>query len=207
MDKHVFVAATNNAGKLKEIRDILAAAGFGCISMAEAGLALEPEEAGATFSANALIKARAVCAACGQPAIADDSGLCVEALGGRPGIFSARYAGEDKDSEANVNKLLAELEGLPFSRRRARFVAAVCAVFPDGKEICAHGWCEGFIGPERRGAGGFGYDPVFWQKGNHSFAELSETRKNQISHRGRALRKLMFKLVAGCRLPVARKDV
>lgn len=191
----MFVAATNNAGKLKEINTLLAAAGYGCISMAEAGLTLEPEETGGTFLENALIKAKAICAACGRPAIADDSGLCVEALGGRPGIFSARYAGGQQDSEANIDKLLAELKGLAPSRRRARFVSAVCAVFPNSDEVLsAHGWCEGFIGPERRGAGGFGYDPVFWQKGNHSFAELPEAKKNRISHRGRALRKLVFKL-------------
>ncbi len=194
MDKRVFVAATNNPGKLREIRDILQSSHCDCISLQEAGLAVDVEETGSTFAQNAYLKAKAVYALCGRPVIADDSGLCVDALGGAPGVRTARYAGETCDSDANIDKLLGALEGVPLEKRTARFVSAVCAILDNETCYITHGVCEGFIGPERRGKNGFGYDPVFWQMGNHSFGELSETRKNEISHRARAIRKLAFSL-------------
>jgi XTP/dITP diphosphohydrolase len=188
-----FIAATNNAGKLEELRDILRGAGWGCLSLGEVGIDIEIEETGATFLENARIKARAVGRLSGMPVIADDSGLCVYALGGEPGLRSARYAGERGD-EANIDKLLGRLKGVPGRERGARFIAALCAVLPGGIEVTAMGWCDGFIGPFRRGTGGFGYDPVFWTRGNRSFAELPQAVKNGIGHRGRAARKLAFKL-------------
>lgn len=194
MADKIFVIATNNPGKLAEIRDILSASGCGCVSLKEAGIDIDVDETGSTFAQNAYIKAKAIYDVCRKPVIADDSGLCVFCLNGEPGVRTARYAGESRDNEANIGKLLGSLEGVPLTERGARFVSAVCAVIDDKTEIMAQGWCEGYIGTERRGVGGFGYDPVFWLKGNHSFSEISEDRKNKISHRGRALRKLAFKL-------------
>lgn len=194
MEKLTFVAATNNEGKLREIREILGRAGFGCVSLREAGLAADPAETGSTFAENAEIKARAVQALCGLPVLADDSGLCVDALGGAPGVHTARYAGEPADSERNIDKLLAALAGVEHAQRSARFVSAVCALLPDGRKVTARGTVEGYIGEARVGAGGFGYDPIFLLPCEVGFAELSEERKNAISHRGRAIRKLAFKL-------------
>ncbi len=189
-----FVAATNNPGKLHEIREILKLVGCDCVSLAEAGLDISVEETGATFLQNAELKARAVYALCGRPVLADDSGLCVDALGGEPGVHTARYAGDDHDSEANIDKLLGNLRDVPPKARSARFISVVYAILADGTAVTGRGWCEGFIGPERRGSGGFGYDPVFWFRGNRSMAELSDNKKNEISHRARAIRKLAFKL-------------
>ena len=150
------------------------------------------EEAGATFEENALIKARAVATFTGMRALADDSGLQVDYLGGEPGIHSARYAGEDGKYEANNRKLLAALEGVPLERRRARFVCWAALVSPDGTERTVEGIIEGTILEQPRGPGGFGYDPVFVPEGmERTMAELSEAEKNAISHRTRALRKLI----------------
>lgn len=189
-----FVAATNNPGKLAEIREILESAGCGCVSLREAGVECEVEETGKTFAANAALKARAVYAACGRPTLADDSGLCVDALGGEPGVRTARYAGEPQDSERNIDKLLAALEGVQVEDRSARFVSAVCAVLPGGETVTATGVVEGFIGSERIGEGGFGYDPIFRLPNGIGLAELTDEQKNRLSHRGRAIRKLAFKL-------------
>lgn len=194
MEKLTFVAATNNAGKLREMQALLQSAGCGCISLAQAGVDADAEETGATFAENARIKAKAVFALCGRPVIADDSGLCVDALDGGPGVHTARFAGEERDSEANIDKLLRCLKDVPLAGRTARFVSAVHAIVDDKTEYTAVGACEGYIGTERRGRGGFGYDPVFWQKGNRSMAEMPEERKNQVSHRARAIKKLAFKL-------------
>jgi non-canonical purine NTP pyrophosphatase, rdgB/HAM1 family len=201
-DNKTFVAATNNAGKLKEIRNILKSAGFECISLKEAGIDVDVDETGATFAQNAYIKAKTIYDICGLPVIADDSGLCVDYLGGEPGIYTARYAGPEHDDDANIDKLLGKLVGLPSEQRGARFVSAVCAVLSDTETVTALGWCEGYIGTERRGSGGFGYDPVFWLKGNRSFSEISEKHKDDISHRGRAIRKLAFMLrgIKRCRM-------
>lgn len=195
MEKLRFVAATNNPGKLREIREILASIGAECLSLKEAGIVCDAEETGKTFAQNAYIKAKAVFDLCGLPTIADDSGLCVDALDGGPGVYTARYAGPECDSEKNIDKLLGALDGLKeTSERRARFVSAVCALFPDGRTVRACGVVEGYIGFERLGGGGFGYDPIFRLPDDIGFAELTEERKNAISHRGRAIRKLAFKL-------------
>lgn len=185
----VFVAATGNAHKLQEIARILAPLGHTVLSQREVGVDLAPEETGATFEENARIKAEAVCKAAGRPAVADDSGLCVDALSGAPGIYSARYAGERAEDDDRISKLLAALSGVPMERRTARFVCAVCCLFPDGREIAVRGECEGRIAWAKDGAGGFGYDPVFIEASTgKTFAVLSAGEKDALSHRGRALR-------------------
>ncbi|MDO4566785.1 MAG: RdgB/HAM1 family non-canonical purine NTP pyrophosphatase [Oscillospiraceae bacterium] len=194
--KYDFIIATNNEHKLGEIRAVLSSVGCGARSLRESGIEADPEENGATFSRNARIKAEAVFKAAGGrfAVLADDSGLCVDFLGGRPGVHTARYAGEHGDSEKNMDKLLAELKDVPQNERSARFVSCVCALLPSGEELRATGFVEGYIGFEREGAGGFGYDPVFRLPNKVGIATLSDERKNAISHRGRALRKLAFKL-------------
>ncbi len=189
-----FIAATNNAHKLREIQEILASVGCECVGAADAGVNVEPVEDGATFAENAYIKAKAFVNASLQPAVADDSGLCVDALDGAPGLFTARFAGEGCTNEQNIDKLLTALADVPMGKRQARFISSVCALFPDGRRVCAVGVVEGYIGFERQGEGGFGYDPIFRLPNNMPIAMLSESAKNAISHRGRALRKLAFKL-------------
>ncbi|MBR6575234.1 MAG: RdgB/HAM1 family non-canonical purine NTP pyrophosphatase [Clostridia bacterium] len=181
-----YVIATNNAHKLQEIRDILETDRRRFISMKEAGIATDPEETGTTFEENALIKARAACAASGLPALADDSGLEVDALNGEPGIRSARYCqGSDQD---RVDFLLSKLENVPAEQRGAQFVSAIACVWPDGTEFAIRGICRGEILTENHGTGGFGYDPVFWvPEEKESFSSMPQERKNQISHRANAL--------------------
>ena len=196
-------AATGNAGKLKELRRILEAQGHQVKSQRELGLDLDPEETGSTFAENALIKARAICEACGLPTLADDSGLAVEALGGAPGVYSARYCGVHGNDEANNAKLLAALAGVPAERRGAKFVSAVCFYLPGGRHITFHGECPGRVIFEGRGQNGFGYDPLFVpeQVGlaggatrenteGRTYAELEAFEKDAISHRGAAMRLL-----------------
>ncbi len=184
-DMKTLVAATGNTHKLKEIRAIFS--GHTVLSEREAGFFGEPEETGATFLENALIKARAVCEATGLPALADDSGLCVQALGGAPGVRSARYSGGG-DAE-NRTLLLKNLQGV--CDRRARFCCAVALVFPDGRTLTAEGETAGTIAREERGEGGFGYDSLFVSDDlGKTFAEASEQEKNAVSHRGRALKAL-----------------
>lgn len=183
------VAATNNSGKLREMREILSPLGFEIISMHDADIYAEVEETGDTFAENSLIKARAVSLLCDYPVIADDSGLCVDALNGRPGVYSARYAGENASDAQRLDKLLDELEGV--ENRKARFVSAVAFVGVDGKELTATGTVEGSILYKPVGENGFGYDPVFYcDEIQKSFAEAGEDEKNKCSHRGRALRRL-----------------
>lgn len=185
------VLATGNPGKLREFRRLLEPLGLTVLSQAEAGFDGEIDESGSSFRENAEIKARAVCEKCGLPAVADDSGLCVDALGGRPGIFSARYAeGSDDD---RIDKILAELAEIPPADRTARFVCAACAVFPDGKVLHAEGICEGKIAAEREGAGGFGYDPIFISE-TGSFGLLTDEQKDAVSHRGKAFREIANQL-------------
>ena len=182
-----YVIATNNAHKLHEIRDILENDRRRFISMKEAGIATDPEENGLTFEENALIKARAACKASGMPALADDSGLEVDALNGEPGIRSARYCeGSDAD---RVVYLLKKMENVPADARGAQFVSAIACVYPDGTEFAVRGVCRGVILTENRGEGGFGYDPVFFvpQEGE-TFASMPQTRKNAISHRANSLK-------------------
>lgn len=183
------VIATHNQGKLREIKEILA--GHEILSAEEAGFFEDVEETGTTFAENASIKARAVCEATGLPALADDSGLCVDALGGAPGVYSARYSGGG--SAENRKKLLKSLHGV--ENRRAHFACALCLAFPDGRELTAEGKTYGQILTEERGTGGFGYDSLFLSDDlKKSFAEAGEEEKNAVSHRGRALRALAKQL-------------
>lgn len=183
------VVATQNAHKLKEIREILN--DFEIVSAGEAGFTGDVEETGTTFLENALIKAHAVCDATNLPALADDSGLCVEALGGAPGIFSARYSGGG--SAENRAFLLKNLHGV--ENRRAYFACAVALVYPDGRILTAEGRSYGTIIHEERGEGGFGYDPLFFSEDlQKTFAEANEEEKNAVSHRGRALEALVKQL-------------
>ncbi len=179
------VMATNNANKLREARELLSPLGIEVLSQREAGADCDPEENGATFEENAQIKARAVFDAVGLPVIADDSGLCVDALDGAPGVYSARYAPEGE----RCAKLLSNMEGVSDEKRTARFVCAVCFIGEDGKAEFVRGECEGVIGHEERGTNGFGYDPVFVY-GGRTLAEMSSDEKNKISHRGAAMRSL-----------------
>ncbi|MFT8887216.1 MAG: RdgB/HAM1 family non-canonical purine NTP pyrophosphatase [Ethanoligenens sp.] len=196
-----FVAATGNAHKLAEIARILAPLGHKVISQQEAGVDCAPEENGATFAENARIKAEAVCKMADRPAVADDSGLCVDALDGAPGIYSARYAGADATDDDRIAKLLDALDGLPREKRTARFVSAVCCLFPDGREIAVQGECEGFVAFAKEGADGFGYDPIFIEAvTGKTFAALSGAEKDACSHRGKALRALAQALATTGRL-------
>ncbi len=184
------VLASNNAGKLQEFRSILAGV-LDIIALQDLGLKADPEETGQSFEENARIKAEYTCRISGLPALADDSGLEVDALGGAPGIYSARYApGSDAD---RVEKLLRDMNGE--LQRRARFVSVVALVWPDGRAVTARGTCEGRITVQPEGSGGFGYDPVFLPEGfDRTFAQLSEEEKNHISHRGKAVALLRRKL-------------
>mgnify|MGYP000761479496 CR=1 FL=1 len=155
-------AATGNAGKLRELRRILEAQGHEVVSQKELGITIEPDETGTTFAENALIKAETICKASGLPTIADDSGLCVDALGGAPGVYSARYCGHHGDDEANNDKLLENMQDVPAERRGAKFVAAVCFILPTGRHLTCRGECPGKVAFARlAGDYGFGYDPLF----------------------------------------------
>ena len=187
------IIASNNAGKIREYKQMLEGAGFGeVLSLKDAGLVCEPEETGSTFEENAAIKARALHEMSGCAALADDSGLMVDALGGEPGVYSARWLGLNDDAARNA-EILRRLEGKTDEERSARFVCAIHFIYEDGTEVTAKGVCEGRIGFAPRGENGFGYDPVFMY-GDKSFAELGADEKNAVSHRGKALRQLEEKL-------------
>lgn len=193
--KRKIVFATGNAGKMREIKEILSDTGWEVVSMKEIGVDIEIEEDGSTFEENAAIKARAVAEACGEIVLADDSGLEVDALNKEPGIYSARYMGEDTSYSVKNANIISRLEGIPKEDRTARFVCAIAAVFPDGEEIITQGEIEGWIGYEEKGKNGFGYDPIFYvPEFDKSTAELSDLEKNSISHRGKALRKMKEEL-------------
>ena len=207
----VICAATNNVGKLKELRRILEAMGHEVKSLRELGITLDPEETGETFAENAELKALAFCAAAGLPTVADDSGLCVDALNGAPGVFSARYCGHHGDDAANNRKLLAEMRDVPAENRAARFVSAVCFALPGDapRTLTVLGECPGSIAFDETGDNGFGYDPLFVpdrvglpdgttvpNAARRSYAELADGEKDAISHRGRALEKLAAELPA-----------
>jgi XTP/dITP diphosphohydrolase len=182
--------ATNNPGKVKEFRELLDGCGWELVTPADIGLSLDVEESGGTFAENAALKAEAYAKASGLVALADDSGLEVDALDGRPGIHSARYAGEDRTDQKRVTKLLEELERVPDSRRKARFRAVIAIKAPKGDIRLVEGTVEGGIGHEPRGDNGFGYDPVFVLPDRGlTTAELPSDEKNAISHRGTAARK------------------
>ena len=189
------VLASKNKKKLVEMNDILSQLGIEVCSEAEAGVDVEVEETGTTFEENSLLKARAVMEASGMPAIADDSGLCVDALGGAPGVYSARYGGPELDDAGRYRLLLENLRGQ--LDRRGKFVSAICCCFPNGDRVEARGECPGTIAYAPRGEGGFGYDPVFFVPAlKKTFAELTPEEKNAISHRGNALKAFREKLEA-----------
>ncbi len=185
-----FIIATHNKKKRDEMQRILSPLGVEVLTAEDCAIELtDAEETGTTFKENAFIKAESGCKESGMPCIADDSGLCVDFLGGEPGVYSARYSGVHGDDEQNIVKLLSKLEGVPDEKRSARFVCSICVCFPDGRTLSIEGKCEGKIGYEKRGNGGFGYDPIF-MVGEKSFAELTASQKDLISHRGNALREL-----------------
>lgn len=187
------VLASKNKKKLVEMNEILSHLGIEVCSEAEAGVDVEVEETGTTFEENSLLKARAVMEASGLPAIADDSGLCVDALNGAPGVYSARYGGEGLDDTGRYRLLLENMRGqMP---RTAKFVSVITCCFPNGDVITARGECPGTIAYAPQGEGGFGYDPVFFlPQRKKTFAQLTAEEKNEISHRGRALALFQEKL-------------
>ena len=180
------VLASHNQKKMVEMKAILSQMGVEVLSQAEVGMDLEPEETGTTFEETARIKAQAVMQATGLPAIADDSGLMVDALGGDPGVYSARYGGPGLDDTGRWQLLLKNMAGE--SNRACKFVSVICCAFPDGGEVMARGECPGILAQGPSGDGGFGYDPIFYlpQLGK-TMAQLTPAEKNQISHRARAL--------------------
>ena len=186
------IFATGNEGKMRAIRMILKAYPVEVVSMKEAGIDTDIVEDGNTFEENALIKARAIMKLTGDIVLADDSGLEIDYLNKAPGIYSARFLGEDTDYDTKNNYILDKLSGVPDEKRTARFVCAMAAVFPDGSETTRRGVIEGIIGHEIAGGNGFGYDPIFYlpEYGCMS-AQLAPEKKNEISHRGKALRALV----------------
>lgn len=192
------VAATGNRGKLAEIVALLDGLGLDIRTPADFPGSPDPEETGSTYSENALIKARALAGHTRLPALADDSGLEVDFLGGAPGVVSARYAGPEQDAAKNRKKLLAALAGAPQGARGARFVCVMALAVPGGGEYLFEGDCCGVIAEAEKGAGGFGYDPVFYVPGlGMTMAEMAPEVKNRISHRYRALSKVRAALEAG----------
>lgn len=190
-----FVLATHNPGKLREMGEILKDFGIEVVSPRDLGITVDVEETGTTFAENALLKAKAICKEANLPAIADDSGLCVDALNGAPGVYSARYGGEGLDDKGRYMLLLSSLRGAP--TRAAHFACAVACAFPNGDILTAEGRCDGSIAYAPLGEGGFGYDPVFLLPGTgKTFGQLTQEEKSAVSHRGRALKDFAGKLEA-----------
>lgn len=185
------ILASKNAHKAKEMQSILGDE-FQLVTQTDAGCGnIDVIEDGHTFEENAIKKAVTIMNACKMPTIADDSGLCVDALGGRPGIFTARFAGEDATDDENISKLLSELDGVEFEKRTARFVCVIALAIPGREPVSHYGECEGYILTQKRGDNGFGYDPIFFvPEYQKSMAELDGEIKNSISHRFKALNKL-----------------
>lgn len=192
------IFATGNKGKLREIDDILKDLSIPIVSMKDAGITSEPDETGVTFEENAIIKAKHAADVLKEKDaiyMADDSGLEVDALGGEPGVYSARYMGEDTPYTVKNKSIIDRLDGVENDKRTARFVCAIAAVLPDGEVVTTRGTIEGKIGYEERGTNGFGYDPIFYLPDmSVSTAELSPDEKNRISHRGRALEAMKIRL-------------
>lgn len=197
-----FIIATHNRKKLAELSRILLPLGIEAVTAEEAGFSLtEAEETGDTFEENAYLKAALACRETGLPAVADDSGLMVDALNGAPGVYSARYAGEGATDDDRNHKLLQVMQDIPKEQRGAQFVSAICCVFPDGKTVTAGGECPGWVGFEPAGEDGFGYDPLFvvadgLPGAGKTYAQLSPEEKDAVSHRGNALRMFGEKLRA-----------
>ncbi len=188
-----FVLATHNPGKLREMGEILKDFGIEVVSPKDLGITVDVEETGTTFAENAMLKAKAICELAKLPAIADDSGLCVDALNGAPGVYSARYGGEGLDDRGRYMLLLSSLRGAP--TRADHFACAVACAFPNGDTLTAEGRCDGSIAYAPLGEGGFGYDPVFLLPGTgKTFGQLTQEEKSAVSHRGRALREFSEKL-------------
>lgn len=188
-----FVLASNNAKKLNEMAAILGALGVEVVSPRDLGIHIEVEETGSTFAENAMLKAKAICETAQLPAIADDSGLCVDALNGGPGVYSARYGGEGLDDVGRYRLLLESMRGQ--TTRAAHFACAIACAFPDGKTLTAEGRCDGTIAFAPMGEGGFGYDPVFFvPEYRKTFGQLTAEEKSAISHRGRALKDFVARL-------------
>lgn len=187
MERMIF--ATGNQEKMKEIKMILEGLGVPVVSMKEAGITAEIEENGSTFEENAIIKAKTIMELTGEPVLADDSGLEIDYMNGAPGIYSARYMGEDTSYDIKNGAILSQLEGIPDEKRTARFVCVIACAMPDGSILTSKGTMEGIIGHEIRGNNGFGYDPIFYLPDcGCTSAELSPDQKNDLSHRGKALR-------------------
>lgn len=190
------ILASQNRHKLYEIQTILSRYGMEVILQSDLNLDIEVDETGTTFEENSMLKAKAVMEATGLPAVADDSGLCVDVLGGAPGVYSARYGGPEYVTDLDrLNLLLHEMRGVRSEERTARYVCVITLLMPDGEAIVTRGTCEGMILSEPHGTGGFGYDPIFYiPKEGMTFAEMGIERKNQISHRANALKTLCRKL-------------
>ena len=188
-DKIIF--ASNNAGKIREVKEIMADYGKEILSLKEAGIDLDVEENGTTFAENALIKCRAVHELTGAMVMADDSGLSIDAFDGGPGVYSARFLGHETPYDIKNNIILEKMQGLEGQARACRYVCAIAAVLPDGKELVTEKTCEGLIAQAPAGQGGFGYDPIFYvPMYGRTMAELTPDEKNAISHRGLALRSM-----------------
>jgi XTP/dITP diphosphohydrolase len=193
--KKRIIFATGNAGKMREIREILADMDVEILSMKEAGITVDIVEDGTTFEENAIIKAKAIAALTDDIVLADDSGLEVDYLNKEPGVYSARYMGEDTSYDIKNRNILERLKGVPKEKRTARFVCAIAAVLPEGKVLITRETIEGYIGEQPAGKNGFGYDPIFYvEEYGCSTAELTEEQKNAISHRGKALRAMKERL-------------
>ena len=193
MKKLIF--ATSNEGKMKEIREIMKDSGYEILSLKEAGISAVIEENGTTFEENAVIKAGTIAELTGELAMADDSGLEVDYLDKAPGIYSARFLGEDTSYTVKNNYILEKLQGVPEAERNARFVCAIACVFPNGEKFVKRATIEGYIGYEMKGENGFGYDPIFVvPEFGKTTAELTMEEKNQISHRAKALKAMKEEL-------------
>ncbi len=189
------IIASSNKGKIREYSQLLLPLGYEVISAKDAGVDIDVEETGSTFAENSALKARAIYALCHECVLADDSGLCVDALDGAPGIYSARFGGLDTD-EARCELLLEKLKGIPDEKRTAHFVCTIHFIYADGREVAVEGRVNGMIAHSPSGDNGFGYDPVFLYNGI-SFADVGSDVKNEVSHRANALKALLRELEKG----------